>query len=1554
MPKKPAPVAGKPRPGKAGAPAAKKTVVAAKDRDDAGSCLPAGPTGLLAGLAQEVEKGCQRSLKGGSGDAPLLDLPGEAIERLAHLAWEAKMASWMAPTDFAPQAPFAQVLAGLEDTLSTVFKALEKHQHWDRALPHGSGAQDAGALAAARSSSSAGLKLAALVLDLAAMQPVRGGGVGAPSVQPGEEVLSSAVSFLWQQARFALPMLIAAKLGEEVVQGLARAFRSMHHVLAARRFRATALPAPCLAHRPAALASQCLQAAAGAPSTCPPGLGGALAVLAAAAGDLLVSLAGQGCGEAMQATAVGELCKMAGHSALLKANSSGRGKGATTIPSQFLSLALRSVGAACLPLRLLNFDLGSLVNEGARQLAIAESRAGGFAAALLQQALLEVQTTGQQVGNGTHSLEVCVQQLCSGVCADPQWAAAPLFAVSFIRALFNVASAARGADLECSKRDQATRLLGLAAEALCLQRAEAIGPAAACRDCASCGAKEVAAGVGCDFCALQRWRTSVKVPLCGAAAKLEPTTSEESQMQLLLTFLDHAGHRSGEIGLIAPGGDLEGSAVPASSEACNNAALLCFLAGAVSCERGDGKASGKKRNRSAAAAATASGDKRARATPKKEAKIASAWAMHCWGSRGQVHGPSRAALDDPGPSRAAARLYRRLLWRGQGGGFLRRARELALNSLVLLARSNPLAHVRRQALLGLAAAAAAEPELLVTRCLQEAVALGLQDDSALARQASVELVAQAAKAGGGGQALVELQVLAKGRMQDPSPLVRRVAYRACCEWLESARDEKTLVDGAGELLRKLRQEQASLRTPALCALERPVLAAGEGEEKLDRLAALLAAPGVGGPGVRDLLAAHCSRMEASSAVKAMEDLAADAIRRLQGGRPLQPQHGRPLHGPSATPWLSLLEQVSLEQPAALHGWLWQLQAWLALPAEKAEAASNLQLPSGACKIVSNIIPSWAASASPKAKENTASQLRQQLAALLQELPADLGLVARDAVQCLAVTAAHLSPAASELLLGHFSRSVRFLHEASDCRPDSAGRSLAEVQGRLCRHAWIVGSVLEFLDAGSLAWGSQAGGSADLAAEAVVGLLGGLCLHPGCASARPVLLPALGFALRCFPQLLRRGAGSEAAGDLGLPLEALRHSAAASLGDEAAAQTLRARAFETIAGLLAAYQELAQAKATLPAAAATVQASAASEAAQRLATLQSELLQSLRPAEAEATSWQALRGLRLMASMGVLHPPSTLPCLVAATLTVKPSLPAGPLLQQLVEAAPPLLATRLGAGLRSAAGLLSGGVPAPSVGVLCSCLEAWRFEALREAYTEHLTESRQLRDQFLDAVIGEITGFAAQEQTPQTEEQELLLLRAGLAAGLLLRLPLRREGELLRLLERARRFLALQVAPLLLEEGDEAAPEGDASQVNAAPALAVPSLGLCAAALLLQGICGHWLQVAGEDFSARMLAAAAGSAQLDSPEAALPQSLVRAPAPDMTKLLELLSADAGNCSQLSRNALLSQQLPSDSPLLGGALTTRRRKRQQEEVSQRSRNAPQAGAKTRKTGHAKQKP
>lgn len=523
-----------------------------------------------------------------------------------------------------------------------------------------------------------------------------------------------------------------------------------------------------------------------------------------------------------------------------------------------------------------------------------------------------------------------------------------------------------------------------------------------------------------------------------------------------------------------------------------------------------------------------------------------------------------------------------------------------------------------------------------------------------------------------------------------------------------------------------------------------------------------------GAGLKELLAQRALR---SGALEVFEALTCCVLKALPGKLEIH---------------LSILEQLSLECPRAFHKQLQSFVDWL--------KSEDLVFSVAACKILSQVLPSW--EASKRERQKMSEKLVEEFTSLLDESTSpskDLGQLARAVVQCLAVVIEYLAPSRRDLLLGHFGHTVRCLSE---------GLQGGVSDARLCRFTWILGSLLEFLDQSSM---EQLGETVcpglqgvQAVCQAAVRLLAECCLN-GPAAAKPAMMPALGFALRRHPELLEMEHLS--------PLEVLKQGLKAGA-------SLRQQAAETLATLAAADEGTAQ----------------------KLASLQQELLSCLEDPKAAPP---ALRAFRCLCDQGVVHPGSALASIIAVTFSDQLLTGhARPLLLRLVEAGPPLLAQRCGTALRSAAVRLEG---QRVYG------DAWRYAALLEAYGEVL-DSKQLRDQFLSCLLSEAL------------LSEASVTHLELLAGLLARL-VSREAELMRIFHSLVQFLTLKLAPL------------EELPCDSSPAV-----------LVLHELCVQWWQQLPPELAKLMRSTWGKAVVLPTDDQALPTSFSRQ-LPDLASLFE---------------------------------------------------------------------
>mmetsp|Transcript_144333 Transcript_144333/g.448169 ORF Transcript_144333/g.448169 Transcript_144333/m.448169 type:complete len:817 (-) Transcript_144333:118-2568(-) len=745
-------------------------------------------------------------------------------------------------------------------------------------------------------------------------------------------------------------------------------------------------------------------------------------------------------------------------------------------------------------------------------------------------------------------------------------------------------------------------------------------------------------------------------------------------------------------------------------------------------------------------------------------------------------------------------------------------------------------------------------------------------------------------------------------------MVRRAAFRVACKALQAG--DAQLVANAADLLRRIQHEPQQVRDDVLAAAEHALLSPPLTKAVLERLVDVAKEPGVGAATLRDLLRAHRSALEPQVYEASMRTLVVDAVRRVSE----LPGDG------DATPWLLVLEQIGVEHPAAVHSHIWQLREWLSMESSNPANACILALQS--CRVLSDVLSSWAVQVDACDRVEVARHLQEALTPLLQEHGSRL---TRAAAECICVVAVHVSRDGAHAL-GLYRESLRQLSSAVESGAPVDG----EGQRLLGRHAWTLGTVLEFLDVDALKrQGEEREALAELSprdsVESAVKTLSLLALG-GPPTLRPSLVPCIGFLLRRHSRFLR-----PAPAGAGGPLEVFRVGLRGSPASAAGAALL-GQAAESLAALLATYEEAAQAQSPATGTgsdwgstvAECIKLPAISEAVQRLASLQPEMLAVLTAAREPAVARHIVVALRSMSVLGVLHPSSAMSRLLAAGLAgfQAASDPARRLVLRLLEGAPRLVACRLGAGLQTAEGMLvRDGARHGSL-----TADKWRFATVCEAYGEKL-ESRSAREHLLDVVLEEFEALAcaahessaedaaraqagaivvhrpghsgADAEAARGERRDTpahVLMRAELLAGILSVLPYRCELELAHVLLKAARFLTLRAMPLLAEGG------------HGVVQARTPLFGTCVAAAVLQALCSHLASGPGEAerLVAVGLAEADGAAEEDQQ---LPSSFWRKPALNLTTLLLELADVANDVAGLL--SLLQRYVPVDSALLRGA-------------------------------------
>jgi len=379
--------------------------------------------------------------------------------------------------------------------------------------------------------------------------------------------------------------------------------------------------------------------------------------------------------------------------------------------------------------------------------------------------------------------------------------------------------------------------------------------------------------------------------------------------------------------------------------------------------------------------------------------------------------------------------------------------------------------------------------------------------------------------------------------------------------------------------------------------------------------------------------------------------------------------------------------------------------------------------------------------------------------------------------------------------------------------------------------------------------------------------------------------------------------------------------------------MRGQTTESLATLLGAYEETAQAQSPAvgngldwgSTVAECLKLPAVSEAVQRLASLQPEMLMVLHSTREAAIARHIIGALRSLSVLGVLHPSSAMPCLLAVCFAGCQAVnePARRLVLRLLESSPRLFASRLSAGLQAAASkLLADGACHGSL-----TADKWRFTLVCEAYNERL-DSQAARQHVINTIMEE---FEALSCTAHQSSQDMgaqssaivlhqgdaaggmeglkpltpahILMRAELLAGILSFLPYHGALEVAHVMLKAARLLTLRVLPLLAEGSQ-----------GGARARGTSLFGTCAVAAVLHALCAHLAPGASE--MERLIAAGLQHEDGESAEdQQLPPCFWRRPALSAERQLQELAGAAGDEAGLLR--ALQGLVPLDSPLLRGA-------------------------------------
>eukprot|EP00930_Biecheleria_cincta_P075043 TRINITY_DN6223_c0_g1_i2.p1 TRINITY_DN6223_c0_g1~~TRINITY_DN6223_c0_g1_i2.p1 ORF type:complete len:1701 (+),score=383.33 TRINITY_DN6223_c0_g1_i2:647-5104(+) len=1280
-------------------------------------------------------------------------------------------------------------------------------------------------------------------------------------------------------------------------------------------------------------------------------------------------------------------------------------------PGCFTLVLNDAVCSLCCPPAVKGQSQEQLGELALNKLVAADARTVSFIEGVIRTCLLRVKEREEEP-EAWARLEVLTCELL-GASWDPRVAAAPLLLLKLAKGLARVAGASQSTELSCGQRELAVKLLGWIAAL----------------DSSSHSAGQVASSSratideGCSE--LQKLARSMPCDFTSDSKELGP-------QQLLLAYLEKAS-----------GDD--------TSNPCNSGFLLCSWA-----MPGD---SAEELRRKAARKKNSSRQQKQQEAACKDA--ASAWELKAWASLQSLSMPLPTLIRHCPPqsesqrkqvlsgkrqasaATAASALYRQLLLPVEDQAFikgaeetnelslspLQRARSVALYALVGQLKSSPLAHVRRQALTGVAAARSAVSPAAAAAG-ENAFVLGLNDDSPWVRTAAIDHAQELL----GDAHEEERQAAIAAKLADPSSGVRRAAFRVSCTLLKANLPSERLVRQSADLLRRVWDETPNIRDMVLSSVERALLPQPLSFTSLSHLVSVVQEPGVGKHGLRQVLLAYSSqrektRKEGQTLLGSVSEIALQGIQKVMV--PAENDGASVKVGEALAIWTMMLQNVGQLEPRAIQPHVATLQTWLsdASSVIKGQATSNRcltpqqeLLARAACQLFRDCISTLIREGNDKTVES--EELCENVLASLEVILRESGSgLTRDAVACLCAITQHsqglqAGVAAMEELKVQSERSLAQLQSSmANFQAQSAAPIEASAQRRLLRSAWLLSSVLEFFDLDALQGFScaahkdgsgaqlvEAAGSGEnvgsrlaLADKAPVeegdtearaakkrtkNCLGkkskkqkaskdvssetgelqncgtsalvvcSLQAPEGIASItcklicgfwrfappvlKPALLPCLGYLLRRHTALLRPEPGQ--LGPLLVLREALRSEQT----------TMRQSCAMVLAELLGVFEKAAEAEAPTQGSgdwgavvARAVELPAISEAVQRLAVLQPELLDTLHQAcrlapqgpasvSAAASAVHAVEVLQCFSHLGVLHPNSALPALLSACLASPAqhlTHVAGKLLLKLVEASPQLLASSLGKSMAEASGQLC--LAGACFGA--AAMEPRRFAAIGKAYTEVL-DAKKGRGRFLESLVAELvnvaTGAKSAPSSPNSagksaQPLQPQLLRCEMLAGLVANLPLKLEAELGQVLRPIASCLTLKVLPLLQ---DAVSAEDFEQDLEALLNGARRSHGIklspisCTASLLLHGLSDYFCAAAGGNTIAeRLLAADADKGTSEGEHAedrTLPASFSRRQAPTFVGHILRQTQEAASSPAALLN-LLVQYIPLDSILFRGS-------------------------------------
>lgn len=720
----------------------------------------------------------------------------------------------------------------------------------------------------------------------------------------------------------------------------------------------------------------------------------------------------------------------------------------------------------------------------------------------------------------------------------------------------------------------------------------------------------------------------------------------------------------------------------------------------------------------------------------------------------------------------------------------------------------------------------------------------------------------------------ELRVAVSSRLADASPMVRFAAFRSACGQLSLERPNGARE--AADLLVRAKLEGENIQNYVFKTLETCFFTSSSSAANLDRLVDLTANQDVGCENISELLRTHRAARGDQIFASSMKDITSHAVQRLQGQTDDDPRA-----------FALLLEAISFESPEAFLYHIPALQTWISVGSE---VAQNKQLLARhGCRILTNALPHWAKTQRASTIHQAGRQIQDCLESLL-EAP-DFELV-REAASCFCKLSQDRILKIPDVL-AHFNEAFSYARQAVERRLalDANG------QRRICRVAWILGSMLEFMDVEKFLRETTIGNDLQRKgiAQATARLLCAMFVNgPQTLAMKSNLVQCIGFIARRQPNLLHFR-------EVGSVYEVFKIGLAAK--DETC--TLTSSTLRSLHELMEIYQEQAE-----KACGQTKISSSVTEATNSLASLQPEILCLLSRVQMPAVVNTALGVFKVMQRSGVLHAASVMPGLLSMTLCGHQTnvVQCRALLLDMIEGNPQSLANRISAGIRTAASQISS---RSNFNPGETARERWRFTAITEVYSEYL-EARAAKEKFLDTLVGEFRHLCTDEGVVANPRE--VLLRAEITLGILSRIPFRTEADVAYVLRCASEFLILRAMPML--SGDTVVQQGtECGEKNAL-------FAVVALSVLLYLMCEQWAHFVD---GPRLLKAAESSAETSGADQPLPAAFSRRPPLELSGALRELTRKATE-DDSALVGYLVKTVQSNSWLLrgqGGAQSRKRR-------------------------------